>query len=488
MARRILTFFLSIIYVTGLAQEAYPVHHSGTIYSYGDAVTVYPEGFVQMDGQSLYVNGGREISIPPDNENHSITLTDQNGVSITEPIRIISTNKNCIPGSSPALVLCIGESTTGTVNPNPFTGSYDSGWNWVSMMKAISEAHGTSVSCLGTETMKGASLQACYTSHGGWSSYTFLNWPCAAKMDPGAPAHFFNSEAMWYALGLQGITGKAFMKEQWQYNLMALTPFGKYPPDNHPSLVAFAKSVSGRHGYPVYCGSIKKWCLSLAKNPMNEFYSLEAAKTGNSAFSLDAYLQRYRTMDNSGNHLESPSENPAGERVRGKDGKYYNIGTRIVSQALLRKVSVCRPTHVVFNVGINDGDSATSTETCAKVLETLLDCFPGIPTAHFVMRWPGACYPTLWAPGYKPRQYSANGNNKRVMAIMTSAAGWAADKTGVYLLDVWHCQSPVSQHEEKYSGGVLDCSLNDVHTGYEGQMSAARQVLGWLYHCLSQGL
>ena len=74
------------------------------------------------------------------------------------------------------------------------------------------------------------------------------------------------------------------------------------------------------------------------------------------------------------------------------------------------------------------------------------------------------------------------------MAIMTSAAGRAADKTRVYLLDVWHCQSPVSQHEEKYSGGVLDCSLNDVHTGYEGQMSAARQVLGWLYHCLSQGL
>jgi hypothetical protein len=182
-------------------------------------------------------------------------------------------------------------------------------------------------------------------------------------MDPGAPAHFFNSEAMWYALGLQGVTGKPFLKEEWQYNLMALTPFGKYPPDNHPSLVAFAKYVSGRHGYPVYCGSIKKWCLSLAKNPINEFYSLEAAKTGDSAFSLEAYLERYRTLDDSGNRLESSSENPAGERVRGKDGKYYTIGNRIVSQALLNKVSVCRPTHVVFNVGINDGDYLIVQET-----------------------------------------------------------------------------------------------------------------------------
>ena len=28
---------------------------------------------------------------------------------------------------------------------------------------------------------------------------------------------------------------------------------------------------------------------------------------------------------------------------------------------------------------------------------------------------------------------------------------------------------------------MLDCSINDVHTGYEGQMDASGQVLGWLY-------
>jgi len=33
-----------------------------------------------------------------------------------------------------------------------------------------------------------------------------------------------------------------------------------------------------------------------------------------------------------------------------------------------------------------------------------------------------------------------------------------------------------------YRSGTLDCSINDVHTGYEGQMDAAGQVLGWLYY------
>lgn len=484
MKLALVSFFFSLTCLSLAAQDSLPVFAAGTIYSYGEDVSLYPEGFVLTRGQKLMVNGEKEILIPSSSDSVSVTLSDDSRKSYVEKVRLIHTSADKISNSQRALVLCVGESTTETQNPNPFTGSFDSGWNWVSMSKVISSKHGAPITFLGTGSKSGSSIEACYTAHGGWSSYTYLNWPCAAKMDAGAPEHFFKSETMWYALGLQGVTGKEFANEIWQYNLIARTPFGKYPVDNHHSLKEFAQSVSGSYGFPVFAGSVQEWADKLALNPINGFYSLRAAKEGDSAFSLDEYLERYRTMDDEGNRLESHSETPAGERVRGKDGKYYNVGSRIVSRDLLKSVSVCRPTHVIVNIGINDGDSASSVEATAETLERLLMAFGGVPTSHFVMRWPGTCYPELWKPGYLPRQYSVNGNNERVMSIMTDVRKWALNKENIFLLDVWHCQSPVSQHQEKYIDGLLDCSVNDVHTGFAGQMSAAAQVLGWLYYCL----
>ncbi len=465
-----------IIFILVSALGLFPFYPAGTVYSYGKPVSIYPEGFVRTRGQNLLADGNKEAVLHPVSGVVPISLSDADGNSFCDSIRVVCTEPESVADKFKALVLCFGESTTGTVNPDPRTGSYDCGWNWATMMQNTARTHGTDVTCLGTEK--------CYTAHGGWSSYTYLNWPCAAKMDPGAPPHFFNSETMWYALGLKSVTGKDFSKEAWQYDLIAKTPFGRYPVDEHSCLVEFAKKVSGLYGYPVFSGSLQDWADELAENPVNEFYSLEEAKKGRHAFSLEKYIERYRTMDDQGNRLESDMADPSGRKVRGKDGKRYRIGSRIVSQALLNKVSVCSPTHVVINVGINDGDSFSSIGATADVLKSLLECFPGIPAAHFVMRWPGACYPELWAPGYIPRKYSVNGNNDRVMAIMSEVTEWSADRKDIHILDVWHCQSPVSQHKEKYSDGVLDCSLDDVHTGYHGQMDAADQVLGWLYHCL----
>ncbi len=484
MASMLLTAYCLVSH----AQEPLQTYGCGTLYSFGNSFNIYPEGFVRHTGQMLLIDGKSSLSVGKGASQVTMTLTDQNGASSVETVQIVCTEPGNLSGDKRATVLCVGESTTGTVNPNPWTGSYGSGWNWVSMMKAKSMEHGTDIVCLGTETIAEAPLEACYTSHGGWSSYTYLNWPCAAKMDPGAPKHFFKSETMWYALGLRGLTGKEYSGESWQFDLMAGIPFGKYPVDEHPCLLEFAESFGGRYGYPVFEGDIRDWALRLAVNPINEFYCLDAARNGTSAFSLDAYLERYRTMDDRGNRLESPDGNPAGKEVRGSDGKIYRIGTRIVSQALLKKVSVCRPGYVVVNIGINDGDSATSVEATASSLERLLKSFPDIPVAHFVMRWPGACYPGLWAPAYRTFPYSVGGNGERVMSIMPVLAGRMDGRQDITLLDVWHCQSPVSQHQEKYSGGTLDCSVNDVHTGYGGQMDAAFQVLGWLYHAIESSL
>ena len=198
------------------------------------------------------------------------------------------------------------------------------------------------------------------------------------------------------------------------------------------------------------------------------------------------HLERYRTLDDCGEPLPATQDNPAGEKVWGSDGKLYTVGSRIVSQALLRRVQVCRPTHIVLNLGINDGDSACSAEVSARCLEQMMDAFGSIPVAWFVNRWPGVCRKDLWEDGYVPRQYEINGNSARVMAIFTALAALLRDRPDRYILDVWHTQFPASQHEERLlPDGLLDCSVNDVHLGWEGQLTAARQVQGWLYRLLS---
>ena len=171
--------YLSAACVLAQAQETLPVFHPSTFYSYGNPVKIYPEGFVRARGQKLLIDGGVETEIAAGADSAVVILSDQRGNSVKETLKITRTNVAVLDARR-TLVLCIGESTTETVNPDPVSGSFEKGWNWVSMMKSMSLGHGADVVCLGTGTKKDAPLEACYTAHGGWSSYTYLNWPCAA--------------------------------------------------------------------------------------------------------------------------------------------------------------------------------------------------------------------------------------------------------------------------------------------------------------------
>lgn len=421
---------------------------AGTLYGSGP-IAVYPEGFVAAPGQELTLNGSREVMLDGPG---TVSVEDRSGPLATVALETVITPASALPEGARALVLCIGESTCGLVNANPYTGSRAEGWNWASMLRFLALQDGVDIRCLGTETLPENGPYACYTAHGGWSAYTFLNWPVAAKMDPWAPDSFLKADAMWEALGLEARTGKAYEGAPWQHDLAARTRYGQYES---------AKPLSGES--------------------VNEFFDPE------NGFSLETYLARYRTLDDRGNPLPARRRNPAGEQVLGSDGKWYTVGSRIVSRALLRKVQVCRPTHVVLNLGINDGDSACSVEVAAQGLAELMDAFGSLPVAWFVNRWPGVSRRELW-PGYVPRQYVINGNNTRVMAIIKALSERMEGRAGRYILDVWHTQFPASQHEEKLlPDGRLDCSVNDVHLGYFGQLSAARQVQGWLYYSLTAG-
>ena len=432
--QHIIAFMLMLVTAVAAGQGIFP---SSVIYARTDCpgrTVLYPEGFVAERGMTFTINGAREAVVTDSLD--IVELCDGNS-QVTVPVHVVMTDPEALPGDIRAQVLCFGESTTAMRCRNPFD-PQETAKNWV---------------MLAEEDLPSGIELTGNIGHGGWATYTYLNWPCAAKLDPYAPDTFFRPETMWYALGLKTVVGEDYTGSVEQLSLMAVTPFGKYPVDSSESLWKLVQKLGSVSGYPCfpygedYVGSRKQrrhlrtWAKKLTDNPLNEFYDRKTARKGSHAFSLQAYLKR------------------TGEKC---------------------------PTHVVINIGINDGDGSNSLESSRICFEKLVRCFDGIPVAHFVNRWPGVCDKSLWK-NYIPREYGVNGNAYNLIRLQEVWREVAQRYGNVYELDVWHCQYPASQLEERVDAdGMLDCSLDDVHTGYMGEVSSAWQVVCWLYHILSR--
>lgn len=393
-----------------------------------EKTVLYAEGFMGRCGEPTGFDGAACLAVSPGMESVEV-----NGCKVALDL------VPCDPAAAAcvsATVLCFGESTTEMRCKDPFKGG--AARNWVVMAQ---EELPSGVRLVGN------------IGHGGWSSYTYLQWPCAAKLDPNTPKSFFKSETMWYALGLRTATGEEYDGSPRQFDLIIRTPFGFHPMDGHKSLWELVQHLGTRSNFPEfreageYTGSkaqieaLRDWADELMDNPINEFYDRKTAQGGDHAFSLKAGLKR--------KHIKSV-------------------------------------THAVVNIGINDGDAFGSLECISECMEKLLLCLGDIPVAHYVNRWPGVCHPSLW-PSYIPRQYDINGNTANLLLMQKKWREIASRHVNIYELDVWHIQSPVSQLEEKVtSDGRLDCSKNDVHTGYEGIKSSAHQVACWLIHVISR--
>lgn len=445
------TLTVALAVLAALPAGAQAIFMPSVIYGRSDCperTVLYPEGFVGEDGTAFSFCGKRELALTADTD--SVVLCSGDNSCAAEDIRVAAED-NCfsvavqvvmtapedLPRKVRARVLCFGESTTAIRCTDPYNPASE-GKNWV---------------MLASEDLPEGIELTGNIGHGGWATYTYLNWPCAAKLDPNAPETFFKPETMWYALGLKSQTGEEYSGSLEQLSLMALTPFGKNLMDGAECLWKLVQRLGTVQGYPgfhydeEYTGSAEQlallnaWADDLKDRPLNEFYDRKTAEKGDHAFSLEAYLRRSR------------------ER---------------------------RPTHVIVNIGINDGDGANSLESSRICFEKLMRCFGDIPVAHFVNRWPGVCDKTLWE-GYIPRQYCINGNTLNLLRLQKEWRETASKLGNVYELDVWHCQYPASQFEEKLTpDGRLDCSLNDVHTGYMGEVTTAWQAVCWLYHILSR--
>ena len=65
MKKPVLSLFLLSLCAQVFSQESLRIFPSGTLYSAGGNVTVYPEGFVLEAGQKLFIDGEKEAVRAP---------------------------------------------------------------------------------------------------------------------------------------------------------------------------------------------------------------------------------------------------------------------------------------------------------------------------------------------------------------------------------------------------------------------------------------
>ena len=500
---------------------------------------VYPEGCIFKD-EAVVINGGREgvINNVGDEGTFIKSVVFSNIGGVKKQVSISRKNTDATATSGKAFVLCIGESTTAMDEPNPKDPSSYVPFGWPSALQLFNDmdnADGITsvIKTIGTRgywrnqsaytyTYKQAQkvLRSFNEGRSGWASYTIMNFPCWARVD--AASSLLSGESMWYALGLGTKTPynqsgynpdvEVYNGSNTQIALMTNTPLGKYKVDGSAILWGWIQNKQGTtdgNGYtfPVfsdtdaYSGSatqiaeMQDWFDAICANPDNRFYSIDEARTGQSgtAFSLEKYLERYRTMDDNGNRLyfdtNHSTTGTAGSGNIGylEDGTptQYYIGTQINNTLLY---DVCAPTHIILNVGINDCAEPNTINNAIDCIKRIVNLF-NQPTAYFICRKPGVINTGDWADLAVCRKFDYNNS---IASVLNELCTWFNSQNGKYLLPAYQIQLPCSVSGEfAFTDMVdekekLDCSRDNIHLGYYGLKSIGWQCLMWMNYMISE--
>lgn len=214
-------------------------------------------------------------------------------------------------------------------------------------------------------------------------------------------------------------------------------------------------------------------------SPINPFYDQSLVNTSN-IFSIDKWLERFRTLDDDGNRLEWGDP---------------NIGSLITTPERLASINVCRPTHFVCMLGRNTviGPSSYGGQVEELIDAVQRDC----PNCKIAM----CLHPDM--PGsYNPENYPEvectheegciyNSGRGNQFAIMQATYNQAKNREneGVFIVPVWFVQptmyswklanlSPVQTNENKRYAIVGDT----FHPSSDGQISWAYQIYAWILH------
>ena len=499
--------------------------------SFNANVKLYPEGFMTEMGQHLRLNNAREwspINLMMNATHRETTQTLSVEVAkggkrknVSVPVRRV--NQGLVTGKT-AFLLCVGESTTdgsiddptlydGTRHFSKFWG-YPSALQYFALMDEAYYQNGNDIRTIGHKSNLGLTFQyngqtltnrSFCVGYGGHATYWLLNYPL--QMQTTASANIISAKDLWYFLGLATKTPydqatynedvETWANDAAHWALMTQTPAGKYKVDgceelwnkirDHASSVCAGTTIPSTSITGSYTGSAEQlaalnaWAEEVFANPENPFFDIDVARDGvtDCAFSLDKYLERYRTMDDAGNRLVGS----AGQTVVGGDGETYTIGTRVSNTA---DWDVCTPTHIIFNIGINDNVNNSVVNTVANVKQLVGRV--SVPVGYFVCRYGGVANSGQWEDVGTVEEVSLSAYNAQMVSDLTD---WFANNevNGKYLLPIWQTMYPASSDtwckEEDVLGNPKFLYETAIHTGYFGYKSIGLECLSWLYYLIT---
>ena len=110
---------------------------------------------------------------------------------------------------------------------------------------------------------------------------------------------------------------------------------------------------------------------------VNPFY--DESKSGDCKFSLQVYIDRYKTLDDEGNRL-----------VVGD-----TAGSKITSSNI-DIINMCTPTHIIIMLGTNDSDGETTLDNIKSMIDNIRDEGFNIPIAVGLPAMPRTYFPELY--------------------------------------------------------------------------------------------
>jgi len=201
--------------------------------------------------------------------------------------------------------------------------------------------------------------------------------------------------------------------------LVRTTPFGKYHYDYTERL--YTNLVAMRNWTEITGDSLKtEWTNSknqkklvdqyisyIIEKPSNPFYSFEKVQesNGKTAFSFNKYLERYRSLDDTGKRLYGAAGKQAYyDKECTEKAKGYKIGTKVNETTA---VDVCVPTHYSIWYGHTDWTFSSEGKIWSNIvpdhitqLQEIISQLKSInPDIYIGLGWgrlSGALYPERW--------------------------------------------------------------------------------------------
>ena len=330
---------------------------------------------------------------------------------------------------------------------------------------------------------------------GSWTTADYLRHPmsmCGKGTSSESSENQSKGKATWDLLGLgtkQNIDRtydsnaeySNFVSDDEHFDIIRSTPMGYYHWDYTEDVWMWCKRKKPNLSNDDWTGEdtqkqiIDSICESLLDNPVNPFFDRNNAKSGDVAFNLQTYLDRYKTLEDDGvTRLIAGST--AGNKV-----------TNVTNY------DVCTPTHVIIETGENDRwwyshDYNKTAEDIIKLMNAIHKVVPDAFVGFATTRTVGVKNSESWGDyAYcKAKNFSLYKFNLNKTVAMT-----VDNEKREYCIPVYATHSPLSCASTRKDIDLIDGSekiivgSDNIHPGIWAYWSMGYQMLSWIYYTLA---